>query len=179
VRLGPDNWQIVEPGLLDEAEVRGRMNFGVVFVCTGNTCRSPLAAAVTQHAVEQRGWTHVRVQSAGVATVSGAPASQGAQVVAGEHGLDLSSHMSRPLTPELASWADLILGMGPSHLVGVAELGGAEKAALVTDFVDDDSLGTAIEDPFGGDLDDYRETYQQLEHAIAGLLNRLEPILAP
>jgi len=153
--------------------------YNLLFVCTGNTCRSPLAAALAQHGVTQRGWTHVRVQSAGVATVSGAPASEGAQAVAREHGLDLSAHTSRPLTPEMARWADLILGMGPSHLVGVAELGGAEKAALVTDFVDDESLGTAIEDPFGGELDDYRATYQQLEDAIAGLLSRLEPILAP
>ena len=147
--------------------------------CTGNTCRSPLAAALAHQAVALRGWTHVRVQSAGIATISGAPASEGAQAVAQEHGLDLSAHMSQPLTPEMARWADLILGMGPSHLVGVAELGGAEKAALVTDFVDDESLGTAIEDPFGGDLNDYRETYQQLEHAVAGLLHRLEPILSP
>lgn len=153
--------------------------YNLLFVCTGNTCRSPLAAALAQRAVDRRAWTHVRVQSAGVSTMPGAPASEGAQLVAREDGLDLSAHMSRPLTPELTGWADLILGMGPSHLVGVAELGGAEKAALVTDFLDDDALGTAIEDPFGGDVSAYRETYQQLEHAIAGLLSRLEPILAP
>ncbi|MGH8434850.1 MAG: low molecular weight protein arginine phosphatase [Pseudomonas sp.] len=153
--------------------------YNLLFVCTGNTCRSPLAAAIARQAVEQRAWTHVSVQSAGISTLDGAPASEGAQQVASEHGLDLSAHTSQPLTPELIAWADLILGMGPSHLVGVAELGGGEKAALVTDFLDDDALGTAIEDPFGGAVDDYRETYLQLDHAIAGLLSRLEPILAP
>lgn len=153
--------------------------YNLLFVCTGNTCRSPLAEAIARQAIARRAWTHVRVQSAGVATTSGAPASDGALVVAQERGLDLTTHRSQPLTPELIQWADLILGMGPSHLVGVAELGGAEKLALITDFLDDDALGTAIEDPFGGGVEQYRETYLQLDHAIEGLLTRLEPILAP
>ncbi len=153
--------------------------YNLLFVCTGNTCRSPLAAAITRHAIARRGWTHVRVQSAGVSTAPGVPASDGALAVALEQGLDLASHRSQPLISELIEWADLILGMGPSHLVGVAELGGAEKTALVTDFLDDDALGTAIEDPFGGTLEQYRDVYLQLEHAIHGLLSRLQPILSP
>ncbi|MEX2283498.1 MAG: low molecular weight protein arginine phosphatase [Gemmatimonadota bacterium] len=153
--------------------------YNLLFVCTGNTCRSPLAAALARHGIERRGWTHVRVQSAGVSTVPGAPASDGALTVAQEQGLELAAHRSQSLSTELIAWADLILGMGPSHIVGVAELGGAEKTALVTDFLDDDALGTAIEDPFGGEVEQYRETYEQLEHAVEGLLTRLEPILAP
>jgi protein-tyrosine-phosphatase len=156
-----------------------RTTYNLLFVCTGNTCRSPLAAAITIDAVAKRGWSHVQVESAGISTVSGAPASDGALEVAAEAGLDLSAHRSQPITQELIEWADLILGMGPSHLVGVAELGGAEKTALVTDFLDDDALGTAIEDPFGREVELYRETYQQLAHAIDGLLSRLEPILSP
>ncbi|MGH7466350.1 MAG: low molecular weight protein arginine phosphatase [Longimicrobiales bacterium] len=153
--------------------------YNLLFVCTGNTCRSPLAAAIARHAVAQRAWTHVRVQSAGSATVTGAPASQGALLVAREHGLDLDAHSSQTLTPELVAWADLVLGMGPSHLSDVAEMGGGEKSALVTDFLDAGAVGSAIVDPFGGDIDNYRDTYQQLTRAVTGLLSRLEPILAP
>ena len=93
--------------------------------------------------------------------------------------MDLHSHMSQPVSPELLRWADLVLCMSPSHLAGVNELGAGEKAALVTDFLSDDEQGTAIDDPFGGDVDSYRETYRQLDQAIDALLDRLEPILSP
>jgi protein-tyrosine-phosphatase len=121
----------------------------------------------------------VLVRSAGIASGPGAPASEGAVEVAAEHELNLHDHMSQPLTPELLDWADLILAMSPSHLGAVAELGGGEKAALITDFLADGEAGSPIEDPFGGDVERYRETYRQLERAVRALLDRLEPILAP
>jgi protein-tyrosine-phosphatase len=153
--------------------------YNLLFVCTGNTCRSPLAAVIAERAVSRRAWTHVLVRSAGIATSPGAPASAGALAVAHEQGLDLSTHSSQPLTPDLVAWADLILAMSPAHLMGIAELGAADKAALVTDFLDHDAGGSAVADPFGGDLDAYRDTFTQLNRAIAGLLVRLEPILSP
>jgi protein-tyrosine phosphatase len=99
--------------------------------------------------------------------------------VASENGLDLSDHASTPLTPESVDWADLILGMSNAHLAALAEFGGAEKSALITDFLEGDGLGDPVPDPFGGDVDDYRETFARLHEAIDGLLERLEPIIAP
>jgi protein arginine phosphatase len=153
--------------------------YNLLFVCTGNTCRSPLAAAISARALKQRGWSHVRVESAGIATHPGAPASEYALLVASEEGIDLSSHQSQSITPELLDWADLILAMSPSHLLAVSELGAGEKAGLITDFLEDEGAGLAIEDPFGGEPEHYRETYRQLQHAIDALLSRLEPILSP
>lgn len=153
--------------------------FNILFVCTGNTCRSPMAAAIACRMLEERGWRHVTVQSAGIAANPGAPATGHAVHVAAEKRLDLGSHAAQVLTPQLVGWADLVLVMGPSHLAAVCELGGVEKVALVTDFQDGDGFGAPIEDPYGGDEGAYRRAFDQLTAAIEAVLTRLEPILAP
>jgi protein-tyrosine-phosphatase len=153
--------------------------YNLLFVCTGNTCRSPMAGAVARHALAERGWNHVAVASAGLGAVYGAPASENAVRVLAERGLDLSGHSSQPLTPELIEWADLILAMSPSHLYGIAELGGAAKSAMLTDFLEGERLGEPVVDPFGADEHVYRLTLRQIEEAVGGILQRLEPILAP
>lgn len=153
--------------------------YNLLFVCTGNTCRSPLAEAIARAAIERRDWRHVRTRSAGTAALDGAPASPAAVQVAAEHDLDLDAHEARSLTPELLEWADLILTMGPSHLMAVSASGAGEKVALLTDFLEGEGLGEAVEDPFGGDLETYRRAYSQIAEAIDGLLSRLEPILSP
>jgi protein-tyrosine-phosphatase len=153
--------------------------YNLLFICTGNTCRSPLAAAIANAAIARRDWKHVRVASAGTSAAPGAPASATAIAVAAEHGIDLATHQARLLSPELIEWSDLILAMAPSHLLAAVELGAGEKAAMLTDFLDGAGLGAPIEDPFGGDIDAYRESYSQIDAAIEALLGRLEPILAP
>src|SRR6185369_3709439 len=100
------------------------------------------------------GW-RVEVRSAGVSALSGTPASSGSIDVGRRHGLDLTAHRSREVDGALIDWADLILVMSPSHLVRLAELGGAGKAALLDAFAHGDEgvddVGGGIPDPFGGD----------------------------
>jgi protein-tyrosine-phosphatase len=171
--MGPEMSQQAAP------ETPATTTFNILFVCTGNTCRSPLAEGIARDEVQKRGWKHVTVASAGIAARAGDRASQHAVTVAGRRGIDLGQHRSRPLTPDLVDWADLVLAMGPSHLDGVWRLGGAEKALTLGDFASGAEDGYAIRDPFGGPEAAYEETYDELHRLISHALDRLAPILHP
>lgn len=165
--------------MTDEQPRSGATTYNILFVCSGNTCRSPMAAGIAAAMLRERGWTHVAVGSAGIAALRGGAAAAHAIEVAGEAGVDISGHGSQPLTHDLLDWADLVLVMSPAQLAAVADTGYGEKAALITDFMDGAGAGEAVVDPFGGDVDDYRATYRQLESAIRAVLGKLEPILSP
>jgi protein-tyrosine-phosphatase len=144
------------------------MTQDVLFVCTGNICRSPLAAALLERALRERG-VDVRVGRHGA--WDGAPASEGAYLVGLERGLDLSGHRARLLTRELVEGADLILTMARHHRARVDELGGEGRVFVLGEYAgrgDDE-----VSDPFGGDLDVYRDTCQELEALAAAVAERL------
>jgi protein-tyrosine-phosphatase len=163
--------------------------FRILFVCTGNTCRSPLAAALTRRGLQKRGWAGVEVRSAGAAAVPGAEASQGSLGAARRHGLDLESHRSQPLTPDLVQWADLILTMSASHLGPVLLAGGGDRAAVITEFAagrevnpeaaERAGVPDSVPDPFGGDEEEYERTYRSLEDLVERILDRLAPVIVP
>jgi protein-tyrosine-phosphatase len=156
--------------------------FRLLFVCTGNTCRSPLAEALARRGATDRGWDHFEVASAGVAASPGLAASDGSLRAAERHGLDLTAHRSRALTPEMAAWADLILVMSPGHLLRLDEWDASSRAALLEPFALGDDEGgdhQGIPDPFGSGDEQYEETYRVLEKHVGRVLERLEPILAP
>lgn len=139
------------------------MQLDVLFVCSGNTCRSPLAAAFFRKALQGRqGVGPVEVGSAGLSALDGEPASRQAREVAREWGLDLEAHRSRRASRELLAGARLILTMTADHKRRVLEMA-PEATGRV--FTLGEYAGTPgdVEDPFGLDLERYRATARQLE----------------
>jgi protein-tyrosine-phosphatase len=145
----------------------------VLFVCTGNICRSPLAQVLLARALAERGVSDVEVSSAGTGAWDGAPASEGAYLVALERGLDLSEHRARLLTRELVEAADLVFTMARHHRARVQELGGEGRAFVLGEYAGRSGEDAEVGDPFGGDLEVYRDTYAELEALIATVAARL------
>jgi protein-tyrosine-phosphatase len=150
----------------------------ILLVCTGNICRSPLAAALLERALAERSITGISVSSAGTGAWDGAPVSEGAYLVALERGLDLSSHRARLLTRELVEGADLILTMARHHRARVDELGGEGRVSVLGEYAGREGDGAEVSDPFGGDLDVYRDTCSELEALLQAAVERIGKELA-
>lgn len=145
----------------------------ILFVCTGNTCRSPLAEAVLRRMAAERGLTDLEVSSAGTGSLEGAPASSGTYLVGIERAADTSAHRARRLTPRMVAEADLILAMSRGHLAEIERMGGADKAWLLGEYAGFYGADAEVDDPFGGEMEDYRRMAEQVETMISRVLDRL------
>ena len=130
----------------------------VVFICTGNTCRSPMAAAIFQ-----RLRPDVEAASAGLSAAGGEPANANAVAAMAEMGLDIAGHRARRFSPEMARGA----------LVVAMTRGQAELLRRMCPQVQVETLGEDIADPFGGGMARYREAARQIERGARALAARL------
>jgi L-threonylcarbamoyladenylate synthase len=178
IAVNGDSWEIVQPGAVSAEQVRQQLACWIVFVCTGNTCRSPLAEALCKKlladrlgcAIEDLPARGYHVVSAGVSASEGGPAAAEADQVARSFGADLSAHRSQPLTPELAARADYLLGMTRSHVHALADYFG--YLGVVPRLLDP---AGDIADPIGGDQPIYDECGQQIWRHLAAFVAEIAP----
>ena len=119
----------------------------ILFVCTGNTCRSPMAEAIFNDKAKKRN-ADFRADSAGLSAFEGAGVSSYADKALSMIGIDVSGHSATLFDPKEASKYDVICGMTPSHAHMIAKIAPSLSGKVCV-------LGDGIPDPFGMDLDEY------------------------
>jgi RpiB/LacA/LacB family sugar-phosphate isomerase len=147
----------------------------ILFICTGNVCRSPMAEALFQRAAGGRG--EFRVFSAGLGAVDGQPPTAHSVAAMRALGIDISGQRSRMLTTDLVRQADYIFGMTHSHVDAITLLypPAAEKTFLLREFDDTlEEFEKDISDPIGGTYEVYENCRDQIEQGIASLLKFME-----
>jgi protein-tyrosine phosphatase len=140
--------------------------FRLVVLCTGNTCRSPMAAAAFR---EELGADRDRVEivSAGTAAATGSPASDGAIAAGRRDGLDLAAHRARRMDVELLRGADLVLVMERGHRRAALALGAdPERTHVLSEWPPPGEPGAPVADPFGGSAETYEECLRRIRRHV-------------
>ncbi len=149
----------------------------ILFVCTGNTCRSVMAKGIFRKMLEEAGQENIKLTSAGTVALSGMKPPREVEEVMKEEGIDISSHQATRLTRDLIEEADLILVMDRSHrqtLLGMSP-GASEKTFLLKELSPDpgeESLD--ISDPLGGSLRTYEKAFREIKRCLEELLKKLD-----
>jgi len=177
VRVWSDKWEVIHEGVASSRTLNRLAGNMYLFVCTGNTCRSPMAEGIFRKLLSER--LHCAedelvdrgfiAASAGVAAGPGSPASPEAVDILRERGVDLSAHESQPVTPQLLSQADQIFTMTRSHREHLVrefpEIAGRVKL-LARD-------GADVIDPIGAGLDEYQRCADQIERYLREIVMEL------
>ncbi|MDI6600453.1 MAG: low molecular weight protein arginine phosphatase [Thermoanaerobacteraceae bacterium] len=143
----------------------------VLFVCTGNTCRSPMAAGILKKLLRDRGIEDVEVDSCGFVE-EGVPATYYAVEVAKGHGVDIESHRSKVINKSLIDDSTIILTMSKRHRDEIIKIypGAEEKTFTITEFAGEEG---EIEDPIGMGKDVYERTFNRLYKILERIIDKM------
>ena len=147
----------------------------ILFVCSGNTCRSPMAEYALRSLIDRERPGTTEVLSAGTLGLEGQPATRYAQEAGRVWELDMSPHLNQPLTPDLIKRADLIFAMAPEHHQKILEMvsKASDKTYLLKNFPDLSGTGDRVEDPIGMDLGAYNEVFLEIGEYLGKYLSEI------
>lgn len=175
VKVEGDEIRCLREGCLPFSSVESVFKSGlraskkILFVCTGNLCRSPMAEALFRHRMgDHSGW---QAESAGTFAALGHPASENAVLALKELGIDLSGHRSQPLTAELVEEADLIVVMTAEHRFHLLEVFPevGNRVFLIKSF-GTSKVPADVSDPYGGSLNTYMRIRDEIDRALSDLI---------
>lgn len=144
-----------------------------LFVCTGNTCRSPMAEAMFSSLLEERN-LDIKVSSAGISAFQGQRASDNAIALMDEKGIDLRGHRSKQLSLEDVESDSIILTMTENHKDLIKAVAPEVKVYLLKEYAKLDEDDMDIPDPYGGDLEIYRKSLEAIEKALLNVVASID-----